>query len=255
MEGNPQQQGAQAVYRALAVLDAFDAGRFALSVGEIASTSGLTVPTAHRIVGALADRGFLVRDEVTRTFGIGPSILRLARVAGSSEAAFAFVTPLIRSVRDECQETVGLHVRVGGRRVCVSEIESPHRVRVVSGVGQTWPLTAAASSKAILAYTNEVDVAEILAVAPGVDGDALRSSLVDVRERGFAVSSGETIPGARAVAAPVFDAEGCVIAAINITGPAERLPFERLNELGRDLAMRLQQIQAVRYAGPALSAV
>lgn len=244
-----QQAGAQSVYRAMEVLDAFDQGRVAMSVGEIASHTGLTVPTAHRLVTALASEGFLSRDEVSRTFGIGPAILRLAQVALSGESTYAFVEPLLRSLRDECEETVGLHVRVGTRRVCIRELESPHRVRVVSGVGHTYALTAAAASKAILAFTHKGEIGGLEDADPTLTGTDFQATLEAIRTKGYAVSHGETIPGAHAVAAPVLDADGCALAAVNITGPADRLPPDRLESLGTELVVRLRSISQARYAG------
>lgn len=246
---NNQQVGAQSVYRALAVLEAFDQTRVSLSAADLAALTELTVPTAHRIANALSDKGFLVRDDLSRTYGIGPAVLRLAQVATSGESAFAFVNPLIDHLRGSWQETVGLHMRVGDSRVCVREVESPHRVRVVSGVGQTYSLTAAAASKAILAFIAEDELSELAETVPQLQDKSFQEVLSQIRDRGYATSAGETIPGARAVAAPVLDSRGNAIAAINVTGPSQRLTEEQVSELGEDLVARLRRLHEARYSG------
>lgn len=246
---NKQQTGAQSVYRALAVLEAFNHTRVSLSAADLAELSGLTVPTAHRIANALSDKGFLVRDDLSRTYGIGPTVLRLAQVATSGESAFAFVNPLIDHLRDSWQETVGLHMRVGDSRVCIREVESPHRVRVVSGVGQTYALSAAAASKAILAFMAEDELNKIAESVPQLLEAEFQEVLTQIRERGYATSAGETIPGARAVAAPVLDADGHAIASVNVTGPSHRLTEEQGAEVGDDLVVRLRQLHDARYSG------
>lgn len=248
MNGDSARSGAQAVYRALAVLDAFTAARPALTVAEIAEKTSLTVPTTHRIALALADKGFLTRDEATRRFSVGPAVLRLAQLADVGHSAFAHVVPLLEAVREETQETVGLHVRVGNRRVCVLELESPHRVRVVSGIGQTYPLTAAAASKAILAWLPPAHIEAVLGEAPPeLDQTALRAGLQQARRDGYAISFGETIPGAHAVASPVLDSSGQATACINVAGPADRLPKSRLRDIGRELSHKLHLIHQSRY--------
>jgi DNA-binding IclR family transcriptional regulator len=239
--------GAQAVYRALAVLDAFTEARPAMTIAEIAEVISLTVPTAHRIVNALADQGFLMRDELSRRFSVGPAVLRLAHLTDIGHSAFAFVGPLLESVRATTEETVGLHVRVGTERVCVLELESPHRVRVVSGIGQTYPLTAAAASKAILAWLPLDQVETVLRDAPpAVDRAKLRAELAAVRRDGYAMSFGETIPGAHAVAAPVLDGTGQATACVNVTGPADRLPKSRLRKIGQELTANLHSMHQTR---------
>lgn len=236
--------GAQAVYRALGILDAFDDGRTALSAGDLAASLGLTVPTVHRLIHALTDRGFLARDEATKTYRIGPSILRLARVASAEAAPYELILPVVSELRDTWQETVGLHVRAGDRRVCIHELESPHRVRVVSGVGQTYSLATAAAGKAILAFTTEEDLATLARTLPEVQRPALRAEFEEVRARGYAMSQGETIPGARAVAVPIIGPDGSADAAVNVTGPAHRLTEELAETIGAALVARTRVLRA-----------
>jgi IclR family acetate operon transcriptional repressor len=238
-----QQNGAQAVYRALSMLDAFDEHCTAMNVNELAARTDLPVPTVHRLANALTDRGYLIRDAASRAYRVGPAISRLAQVAASAQSAFAFVEPLIHVLRDETEETVGLHTRVGNRRVCIREVESPHRVRVVSGVGQTYALSSAAASKAIMAFTDADDLAHLQAEDKKLREAPFVEALGEVRRLGYAISFGETIPGARAVAAPVKNSEGVAIAAINITGPADRLPHERLDSLGQTLVAQLAEVE------------
>lgn len=246
---NKPQTGAQSVYRALEVLEAFTQTRVSLSAADLAELTGLTVPTAHRIANALSDKGFLVRDDLSRTYGIGPAVLRLAQVATSGESAFAFVNPLIDHLRDSWQETVGLHMRVGDSRVCVREVESPHRVRVVSGVGQTYALNTAAASKAIVAFMAEDELAKLAQSVPQLLEKPFQEVLEQIREYGYATSTGETIPGARAIAAPVLDANGHAIASVNVTGPSQRFTEERGAEVGDDLVIRLRHLHDARYSG------
>jgi DNA-binding IclR family transcriptional regulator len=111
-----------------------------------------------------------------------------------------------------------------------------------------YPLTAAAASKAILAYLRPDQVEAVLHEAPPeLDRATLRADLERARLDGYAISFGETIPGAHAVAAPVLDASREAVASINVAGPADRLPKSRLREIGRDVSHQLHLIHQSRH--------
>lgn len=221
--------GAQAIQRALRVLECFTVDRPAVSLTEIATATGLTMPTAHRIVKALQSSQFITHDEFSACYSLGPALLRLAGVILRREENLGSVaTPYLERLRDSTGETVGIHAPRNGMRVCVVEIVGSHAIRMASGVGHTYPLYAGAAGKAILAFRPPDDIERILStpihlVSSGkpVSAAKLRRELAQIRNDGYAISHSETVLGANAVATPVFNSRG-VIGAINITGPDGR---------------------------------
>lgn len=226
---NGTPRGSQAITRALAVLTAFTVERPAMTATEIAAVIEVSVPTAHRIAKALEGSGYLARSSGSKAYVPGPEILRLARLMTEVHADHQH-TALLAALRDEVGETVSLHIRVGDRRVCIAEQPARHGVRVTSGVGETYPLTAGAAGKAILAQLPDAEVRRLVNL-PASDAWGLpRTELLDqvalIREQGWATSAGETVPGAVAVAVPVPAGGDQHPSAINLVGPRERMTPE-----------------------------
>ncbi|WNI14262.1 IclR family transcriptional regulator [Actinacidiphila sp. ITFR-21] len=234
-------RGSQSIERALAILFTFSSDHPSRSLKEICEITELTLPTAHRMTKALQHNGFIRQDPNSGLYSLGPSIARLARVmfqSGRTSELPAISRPYLQSLRDATGETAGLHIASPEGRICVAEVESRHMMRMSSGVGSTFPWHAGASSKVLLAGMSEPERKSILAPLdwPALAPTAAHSSeeflheLDEVRARGYAVSVGETIPGATAVAVPVRDLDGRVVAAINVTGPALRWTRETMTE-------------------------
>lgn len=226
------ERGAQSIHRALTVLEAFAAIGPALSLTEISDYSGLTVPTAHRMVKAFVSREYVVHNPTTGRYGLGPAIMRLAQVLtqrAGNDQLISLALPYMEEIRALTGETVGLHVQMDTQRLCVAELVSRHSVRMSSGVGHVFPLNAGAASKVILAFLPEQEQQRILhrlsfeGLAAGTitnEGE-LRGALDITRVHGYAMSIGESVTGASGLAVPVFGPEG-VLAAINVAGPADR---------------------------------
>jgi DNA-binding IclR family transcriptional regulator len=127
------------------------------------------------------------------------------------------------------RETVNLYVLDGDERVCVDCIESPQRVRVIVQVGERMPLHAGSAGKAILAFARPELIEQILErplerMTPQTitSRKKLLAELQHIRDCGYAVSLGERFVDAIGLAAPIFDAHGNVVAALNVAGPNMR---------------------------------
>jgi DNA-binding IclR family transcriptional regulator len=223
----PVPHGSQAIVRAIGVLRAFSHERTAITITEIAAMIGVSVPTAHRIATTLEAQGLLARDHNSKAFSLGPEILRLARLMTERRPS-SVNSDVLASLREVTGETVSLQVRVGDRRVCVAEEVSRQPIRITSGVGQSYPLTAGAAGKAILSLLADDEVARLIDLP--VDPDArplarreLLTSVRQARERGYAISEGETVRGAIALSVPLPSADGAAPSAINLVGPRDRM--------------------------------
>jgi DNA-binding IclR family transcriptional regulator len=123
-------------------------------------------------------------------------------------------------------ETAQLFVRSGDERLCIDVVESESELRTIVPVGALLPLTAGSAGQVIMAWAPDQE--RLLGLlrpftdrTPGVD--RLRRRLAAAHRRGWAESSGEREPGVASVSAPVFGAGGSVLAAVSVSGPAQRL--------------------------------
>jgi DNA-binding IclR family transcriptional regulator len=199
---------------------------------EIGAACRLPVPTAHRIVVALAAHGFLVRDDDSKRFRLGPAAIALGRAALSANDLPSVAAQLLPRLTAVTGETSLLTVPIAGRdgAVCLLRFESPHPLRLSVEPGRQLPLHAGASQKVILAYLPEADRDRV------VNGEleqfcrntldspqSLMDEIATIRERGWAYSLEETNLGVWGVAIALLDSAGCAVAAIGIAGPQARL--------------------------------
>jgi IclR family acetate operon transcriptional repressor len=232
-EGGPAADpGAQTVHRAISVLEVFSPAQPSWSLTEVAAQTGLSISTAHRLLKALQAHELVMFEPSGKRYSLGPGIMRFARmIMERDEGQIIYDAGVghLSALRAATGETVGLHRRIGTYRACVAELVSPHPVRTQTSVGGLQPLYAGAGSKVLIAWMTEGERNRVLpddfaAVTSHTltSRAALEADLARVRTVGCAVSLGESVEGAAALAAPIFDGSGTVVAAINITGPLER---------------------------------
>lgn len=242
--------GAQTVDRALQLLECFTPARRTLSLSELSALTGLTAPTAHRLLKALQRRQFVASEPRSRRYTLGLGAVRLADVVLGHRDFHHVVLPYLEHLRELTGETVALHWFVDDHQVCVTELVSPQAIRMASGVGRRYPLHSGASGKALLACLEAADVRRILADAErtgeGLRGrtvEELNADLATIRKRGYATSRGEIVDGAAALAAPILDRLGRPVAAINITGPAYRWSASRMRAMAPKLVTIIREIE------------
>lgn len=244
-ESEEKERGSQAVHRVLRILRCWTVNDATLSLTEIAQRTGLTLPTAHRMIKALQRETFLVQDSVSGRYALGPTIMDLARAllqrADQDELAVTAI-PHLERMRAITGETVGLHVPMGDLRLCVAELVSLQPIRTATGVGRTYPLPAGASGKILVAWSEErLDIVN-RANVPGAQRSKLEAELEQVRRRRYATSHGETIVGASALALPIVGPNHDVRAAVNITGPTSRWTKQTMLE---HLSALLQEVDSI----------
>jgi DNA-binding IclR family transcriptional regulator len=227
----------QSVDRALSVLEILGA-RGEAGVTEIAAELGVHKSTAFRLVAVLEARGFVEQLADRGKYRLGFGIVRLA-------GATAAQMDLAQESRRTCEElaadlgeTVNVAVLDGDRVVNISEVRGTSAISSHNWVGQRTPVHATSSGKVLLAFAAEPVRTSLLRPplerytdATVTDADELQQELEEVARRGWATTVQEYEIGLNALAAPVRDADGRVVAAVSVSGPSFRLPSGELGEL------------------------
>jgi DNA-binding IclR family transcriptional regulator len=252
MSGRSGAPGRSVTSRALAILDAFDAGAPRLSLSEIAERSGTPLTTAHRLLAELTAWGALVRRADGR-YEIGPKLWDLGLLAPVQLELRQVAAPFLMDVHTAIRDTVHLAVRDGLRALYVERVSGRESVPVVSSVGSRLPLHATGVGKVLLAAAPPEVEQEVLRSltritrSTVVDPGRLRRELTEVRRRKYARTSEEMSPGAASLAVPVQveRPQGpIVVAALGIVVPPHRRDLPRLvpvlevaaRGIGRELA-------------------
>jgi DNA-binding IclR family transcriptional regulator len=239
--------GSQTVARALTLLKCFSPQSSQRSLTELSKETGLTVPTTHRLLRTLTTRGFLVVDTKTKRYSLGPAVMQMAGAVVHRGSLLAEILPQLEALRRDSGESAGLHALVGDGRVCLVEMVSHNPLKMTSGVGHQYPLHRGAAGRILLAHLPEVEREAYLTRFGTVltsSQSEIQEELAKCREAGFALSSGEVVPGAVAVAAAICDATGYPLAAVNVTGPAERWTPERADEFGPRILTSISDLES-----------
>jgi IclR family acetate operon transcriptional repressor len=245
----------RSVDRAITVLKAFGEEEPELGVTELSQRLELPKSTVYRLLASLQQEGVVDQDPKTEKYRLGIELVRLAGLVLKQIDVRQVARSYLQSLGEASEETVNLSVLTGdGKVINIDGISSPRMVRNVGWIGRAMFPHCISSGKALLAYLPQQRLERILAKGPvlspalsEVEGKAeglprftektitdpirLQEELKRVRQQGYAVAQEELEVGLSAVAAPIWNHEGEVIAAVSVSGPSFRLSLEKIPEL------------------------
>lgn len=229
------------VLKALRVLSALgDAGR-ELRLVEVVQLVKLPKATVYKYLKTLCESGYVSYDANEDSYWLGARAWSLGRTVDPSLRVREVAHPMMRTLRDQCGETVNLGVMHGQDVVYLEMVQSRHALRMMATIGGHDPVYSTALGKAILAFQPPELWARHL--PPKLDArtrhtivshDRLRRELQATRSRGYSIDNGENEEGAWCVGAPIRDQDGSAIAALSISAVA--------NRVGRDLEHEFAQL-------------
>jgi DNA-binding IclR family transcriptional regulator len=216
-------------------------------ISDLARELELTKSNVHRLLETLRAIGYVNRNE-NGTYTLSLEIWRLGIEVISRLDIKDIALPYLEALTRDTGETARLTIFVNDQGVCIQQVQSSNPVGVMTQVGGTLIAYCSATGKALLAYQPDEVVARIAAslvrFTPKtvVSATELDRELAHIRRCGYAINRGEWRETVSGVAAPVWNGERQVVAAIGVSGPVARLSMTRLKRLGpqiRAAALRL----------------
>ncbi|BBB00923.1 putative IclR family transcriptional regulator [Actinacidiphila reveromycinica] len=237
--------GVQSLERAFDLLERVADAGGEVGLSELSASSGLPLPTIHRLMRTLVDCGY-VRQQPNRRYALGPRLIRLGESA--SRLLGAWARPHLAELVETTGETANMALLDGDEAVYVAQVPSRHSMRMFTEVGRRVLPHSTGVGKALLAQVPPERARALLARTgmPAAtehtitDPDVLLAELERVRERGYAVDDNEQEAGVRCLAVAVPGAP--TAAAISISGPAARVTeaaTDRIVPVLHDVARRL----------------
>lgn len=230
--------GVQSVDRAISVLEIL-ARSGGAGVSEVAADIGVHKSTAFRLLGALEARGLVEQNQDRGKYQLGFGILRLASAIPGRLDLVRQARPVLDELAAEFDETVNLAVLRSHYVVNVDQAHGSAAVAAQNWVGQLTPLHATSSGKVLLAHFADTQRAALLDAAGMArytdhtitTRKVLAAQLQVALAEGYATTFEEYEDGLNAVAVPVRDHTGAVVAAVSVSGPAYRLDKARMQDL------------------------
>lgn len=222
----------QAVERAVDILYTIASDRSGAGITEIATTVGLAKSAVHRILVALARKRLVEQDPLTQRYILGPGVLELGAHLFDQMDIIGLAQPYLERLCEQFYETASLALRTDFTYMYVS-IRPPRREHQITPIiGKPLPLHWTGYGKAMLAHLPPASILSYLsqhelARATSrtiVDPDRLQREVRLIQARGYAVSIGERVEGAFALAAAICDDTHTSIGAIGLSGPSSRWP-------------------------------
>jgi IclR family acetate operon transcriptional repressor len=221
-----QSGGVQSVSRVLDVLEVVAGAGGEMALSDIASASGVPLPTVYRLTRTLVDRGYM-RQLPNRRYALGSRLIPLGEVAGAMLGTWA--RPVLEGLVSELGESANLAALDGDRAVYIGQVPSKHSMRMFTEVGRRVNLHSTGVGKAILSLLPDEEVRALVGRAgmPAqtphtiTDVDALITALHRIRRDGYSIDEGEQEVGVRCVAVPIAGATSRM--AVSVSGPAVRM--------------------------------
>ncbi|MEX2970568.1 IclR family transcriptional regulator [Streptomyces sp. C184] len=225
-EAKPAGGGVQSLERAFDLLERMADAGGEVGLSELSSSSGLPLPTIHRLMRTLVACGY-VRQQPNRRYALGPRLIRLGESA--SRLLGTWARPFLARLVEETGETANMALLDGDEIVYVAQVPSRHAVRMFTEVGRRVLPHSTGVGKALLAHHSPEEVRALLGRTgmPAAtektitDPERFLEALADVRRLGYAVDDNEQEIGVRCLAVPVPNSP--TSAAISISGPTGRV--------------------------------
>lgn len=227
------------VLKTLAVLDVFVGSAGGMRLPEVAAAMKLSRATAYQRLFTLVEAGWLEQDEQGR-YRLSMHASRLAAAALEQADLGSRVRPTLEELAHDVKEAVSLAILDRGQPTIVSRVESERVLRAEQKVGTTLSLEGSASGRVLTAFADE---ATLRRLKDSGEQLAAEDVLEAVRSNGYALSTGYTQVGVRAIAAPVFNVHGKCSAALSVVMPQTRFNLEALHGPVIEAAARITKIQ------------
>jgi DNA-binding IclR family transcriptional regulator len=239
-----------AVDRAMSLFELLAHSQTGLTLSQLSRKLDIPKSTAHYLLHTLYTRGYVQREADGHRYSLGLRLADVAHADSAESSLRALSLPYLQEIVAKLGLTATVAVRRSAESVIVARVESRQDAGGGAWVGRHMDLHCTAQGKALLIGLPEEELSRLFAgrelarFTPKTiySLSALKAHLVDVRAKGFAVNDEEMVLGVRAVAAPVVDSFGTVIACTSVRGSTQQIPSHLIRQLGREMILVAHQM-------------
>lgn len=221
-----------------------------IRVKDVAEYLGIAASSAHRLLSTLQHYQYVTQDEQGSLYRPGAKMPKVHPEGLAVDELCRVSQPVMVALRDLVHESVSLSIRMGGEIQFVGGVDSTYTLRASPRVGSRIPAYATAGGKVQLAGLEPGEIEEMysaklrpLTQMTITDREELQAVLSEVKRSGFCVSREQSSKGISAVAVPLPDEEGQVLAGLAVIAPEQRLDHELVPWMVEHLRRATYQIR------------
>lgn len=226
----------QSLDRAFSLIEILSNKNEPLALKTITDISGLPKPTVYRILASLEAWGYVKQTPLG--YKLGNKFLSLGFIVQEDLELRKIARPYLKKLNENTKETIFLGIIDNGRSLYIDKIESQHTVRLASRVGTRNYLHSTSLGKCLLSGLSDSEIVTLIdkegmpALTKNTitDFEKLLEVVNQVKQKGFSIDDAENEEGVRCVAAPIKDYQGSIIASLSISGPAQRITDQEIEE-------------------------
>lgn len=237
--------------KGLVLLETLARSEQACGVTELANELKLTKSNVHRLLQGLVHQGFARNVADSGRYELTMKLWELGSHVFGRLDVRQIADPFMKELATKTSETVHLSALDGVDVLYLAKIDSPQPVRAYTTVGGRAPAQCVATGKAQLAWA---DAITIVAAKETLKPHTTRSitspeqldvELERIRVQGFAINVGEWREQVCGVAAPIRDGSGRIIAALGVSGPADRLKPRVMHNLASTITQACEHVSSL----------
>lgn len=235
----------QSLLRSMELLEVLREKNTSFSIAELAEAMALPPSTVHRILQTFCEKKYIIRDERTHTYRLGPALIPLGKAAARGIRLQDAAHPVLESLSRESKEDSYLVIPVGNKGLVIEKVDGPSHLKVVEEFGYEMYLHCGAFRKVLLAYQTPAFIDQYFKTIivndqafPHVRPEDLKAELKKIRRDGYAITHGEYVNDAIGIGAPIFNSDGELAGSIGIIAPEIRIETDDYLITLRELVRR-----------------
>ena len=233
----------QSVVKAAKILDIL-LKKGELGISDISAEMSMIKNTAYGIVNTLAEACCIEQDSENKKYRLGLRLFELGSAVENRMDIRTEAKPFCEELSKKYSQTVHLATHSEGNVVYIDKFDIPDFLIVYSQVGRRAPMNITGVGKAMLAYLDDEYIQKyvinnLVSKTPNScdTEEKLYKSLEEVRNLGYAVDDEEIQLGLRCIAAPIFNKNKKVVAAVSISGMVNAVSSEKTEKIAKDVML------------------
>lgn len=220
-----------------------------LTFQEIISLSGIPKTSVYRMLMSLEEMGLLEKGADSK-YRLGLIFLNFGHLVSSRLDIRQIALPIMQELHDDVNEAVNLIVKQNNEAMYIEKIDTNQKVRLYTAIGRRSPLYAGACSRVILSFLPSIEIDKYMesielqpfAMGTITDKEGLYKTIRQAQKDGYTISHSELENHTSAIAAPIFDHKGDVIAGISIAGIEANYQNENISIFAEKAKRAAEQI-------------